>query len=146
MAVLAQHSGAPRDRTIAPMNPLLGWALAALMVGAAGLVYGWQGVAVALTVLVFWLLLQFNRAMRVMKNAGNAPVGHIDSAVMVNAQLREGMQMLQVVTLTRSLGRRVVDSPEVWAWADAGACEVQVRFEHGRCKRWVLTRPGDAAE
>ena len=102
--------------------------------------------AVALTVLVFWLLLQFNRAMRVMKNAGNAPVGHIDSAVMVNAQLREGMQMLQVVTLTRSLGRRVGDSPEVWAWADAGACEVQVRFEHGRCKRWVLTRPGDAAE
>jgi hypothetical protein len=123
------------------MNPLLGWALAALMVGTAWNMYGWHGVAVAATVVVFWLLLQFNRAIRVMKNAGSAPVGHVASAVMLNAKLRAGMQMLQVVTLTRSLGRRVCEAPEVWAWADAGASEVLVTFLNGRCTSWLLNRP-----
>ena len=42
-----------------------------------------------------------------MRNAGSAPVGHVDSAVMLNAKLREGLQMLQVLALTKSLGRRV---------------------------------------
>ena len=128
------------------MNPLLGWALAALMVGAAWHFYAWQGVAVAVTAVVFWLLLQFNRAVRVMKNAGNAPVGHVDSAVMLNAKLRAGMQMLQVVTLTHSLGRRVSQTPEVWAWADVGASEVIVTFVNGRCNAWLLNRPTQAPE
>jgi hypothetical protein len=123
------------------MNPILGWALAALMVGTAWNMYGWQGVAVAITAIVFWLLLQFNRAVRVMKNAGSAPLGHVASAVMLNAKLRAGMQMLQVVTLTRSLGRRVSETPEVWAWADAGMSEVLVTFVNGRCTSWLLNRP-----
>ena len=128
------------------MNPLLGWALAALMIGTAWQAYGWQGVAVAATAIVFWLLLQFNRAVRVMKNAGAAPVGHVDSAVMFNARLRGGMQMLQVVSLTRSLGTRISDAPEVYAWADVGASEVRVTFEGGRCTQWALNRPAEAAE
>ena len=127
------------------MNPFLGWALAALMLAAAWQGYGWQGAAVAASAIVFWLLLQFNRAVRVMKNAANAPVGHVDSAVMLNVKLRAGMQMLQVVTLTRSLGRRLAESPEVYAWVDGGASEVQVTFEGGRCRRWQLHRP-DSAE
>jgi hypothetical protein len=156
--VPVQHSGAgaglwaPRmaaargARTIAAMNAILGWALAALMVGAAWHFYAWQGVLVAVTAVVFWLLLQFNRAIRVMKNAASAPVGHVDSAVMFNAKLRAGMQMLKVVTLTRSLGRRVSESPEVWAWADAGASEVLVTFVNGRCSAWLLNRPTQAAD
>jgi hypothetical protein len=135
-----------RARNIAAMNPLLGWALAALMVGAAWHFYAWQGVVVAVTAIVFWLLLQFNRAIRVMKNAGSAPVGHVDSAVMFNAKLRAGMQMLQVVTLTRSLGRRVSESPEVWAWADAGHAEVIVTFVNGRSTAWLLNRPTEGGE
>jgi hypothetical protein len=156
--VPVQHSGAgsglwaPRmaaacsARTITAMNPLLGWALAAGMVGVAWQFYGGQGVAVAVTAIVFWLLLQFNRAIRVMKNASSAPVGRVDSAVMFNAKLRAGMQMLQVVTLTRSLGRRVSESPEVWAWADAGQSEVIVTFVNGRCSAWLLNRPTQAGE
>ena len=128
------------------MNPNVGWGLAALMIAAAGAFYGWQGLVVGVTAVVFWLLLQFNRAIRVMKNAGNRPIGHVDSAVMLNAKLREGMQMLQVVTLTRSLGRHVSESPDVWAWADNGASEVQVTFRAGRCTGWVLSRPEGAAE
>jgi hypothetical protein len=128
------------------MNPLLGWALAALMVGAAWQFYGWQGVAVAVTAVVFWLLLQFNRAIRVMKNAAGKPIGHVDSAVMLNAKLRAGMQMLHVVMLTHSLGRRVSETPEVWSWADAGASEVIVTFVNGRCTAWMLNRPTQAPE
>ena len=128
------------------MNPLIGWGLAALMAVAAWHFYAWQGLAVAFTAVVFWLLLQFNRAIRVMKNAAGRPIGHIDSAVMLNAKLRPGMQMLQVVTLTKSLGRELSRSPEVWAWADEGASEVRVTFTNGRCTGWVLDRPAQAAE
>ena len=128
------------------MNPLIGWGLAALMAVAAWHFYAWQGLAVAFTAVVFWLLLQFNRAIRVMKNAAGRPIGHIDSAVMLNAKLRPGMQMLQVVTLTKSLGRELSRSPEVWAWADEGASEVRVTFTNGRCTGWVHDRPAQAAE
>ena len=128
------------------MNPLIGWGLAALMAVAAWHFYAWQGLAVAFTAVVFWLLLQFNRAIRVMKNAAGRPIGHVDSAVMLNAKLRPGMQMLQVVTLTKSLGRELSRSPEVWAWADEGASEVRVTFANGRCTGWVLDRPAQAAE
>ena len=48
------------------MNPIIGWGLAAIAVAIAWQKYGWQGVAFAVTLIVFWLLLQFSRAMRVM--------------------------------------------------------------------------------
>ena len=54
--------------------------------------YGWPGVALAATVVVFWLLLQFSRAMRVMRNAAERPVGHVDDAVTFNARLRRGAE------------------------------------------------------
>ena len=56
------------------MNPILGWALAALFVALAWQQYGWQGALFALSAVVFWLLLQFNRVMRTMRAAGQAPV------------------------------------------------------------------------
>jgi len=87
------------------MNPILGWALAALLLVAGWQGYGIKGIALGVTLIVFWLILQFNRSLRVMRNAGSAPVGHVDSAVMLNAKLREGLQMLQVLALTKSLGR-----------------------------------------
>ena len=129
---------------IVPMHPFLGWALAAVMLGTAWQAYGLQGVAVAATVIVFWLLLQFNRAIRVMKNAGGAPLGHVDSAVMLNAKLRAGMPLLQVVALTKSLGRRVSETPECWAWADPGGSEVVLSFDKGRFTSRVLNRPAEA--
>jgi uncharacterized protein (DUF58 family) len=82
------------------MNSALGWALAALFAVLAWQQYGWQGLTFAFTAIVFWLLLQFNRALRVMKNASQAPVGRVDSAVMLNAKLKPGMTLLQVLTLT----------------------------------------------
>ena len=126
------------------MNPILGWGLAALAVAVGWASYGWPGVALAFSVIVFWLLIQFSRSLRVLRNAGGKPIGHVDSAVMFNAKLRPGMPMLQVVALTKSLGRRVSESPERWAWADEGGAEVVLDFDKGQCLRWVLIRPAEA--
>jgi len=125
------------------MNPILGWALAALLLVAAWQGYGIKGIALGVTLIVFWLILQFNRSLRVMRNAGSAPVGHVDSAVMLNAKLREGLQMLQVLALTKSLGRRVDSDREIYEWADEGGSKVVVTFTNGRCQRWQLERPAD---
>jgi hypothetical protein len=125
------------------MNPILGWALAALLLVAGWQGYGIKGIALGVTLIVFWLILQFNRSLRVMRNAGSAPVGHVDSAVMLNAKLREGLQMLQVLALTKSLGRRVDSDREIYEWADEGGSKVVVTFTNGRCQRWQLERPAD---
>ena len=123
------------------MNPVLGWALAAAAVAAGWFGWGWPGVALAATVVVFWLLLQFNRVVRAMRRASGQPVGHVASAVMLNAQLQAGMTLLQVIGLTRSLGRRVGEVPEVWAWADPGGVEVRVTLAGGKVQSWTLIRP-----
>jgi hypothetical protein len=123
------------------MNPTFGWALAVAALVVGWLVWGWRGMVLALTLTAFWLVLQFNRALRVMKNAAAAPVGQVPSAVMLNARLSTSMTMLQVVTLTRSLGRRIGDAPEVWSWADPGGAMVEVTLDGGRVARWQLKRP-----
>ena len=136
------------------MNPIIGWVLAVLIVVVSWRAYQWEGVALAFTLIVFWLVLQFNRSIRVMKNAAGSPVGHVGSAVALNAKLRVGMQMLQVVGFTKSLGRRpatagvaaAAGADDVFAWADADGSEVVITFRNGRCASWVLHRPEQGAE
>ncbi|MCW5664801.1 MAG: hypothetical protein KIT35_13275 [Piscinibacter sp.] len=123
------------------MNPWLGWALAALFVALAWQGYGWQGLLFALSAIVFWLLLQFNRSVRVMKNASHAPVGHVGSAVMLNARLRPGMTLLQVIALTKSLGRKLDAAGEAWAWEDESGSRVELHFVGGKLTRFTLVRP-----
>ena len=123
------------------MNPILGWVLALCALAAGWLSYGWPGLAMAGTVIAFWLVLQFNRAVRVMKNASETPVGHVVSVVMLNAKLKAGMPMIQVVGLTRSIGKRVGRSTETYLWTDAGGLELLVTFDNGRCRSWQLNRP-----
>ena len=123
------------------MSATLGWALAAAAVVAGYFGYGWPGVALALSVIVFWLLLQFSRALRVMRLAAKAPVGHVPSAVMLHSKLHAGMPMMEVVKLTRSLGRKLRDEPETFSWCDESAAEVEIEFDGGRCRNWRLTRP-----
>lgn len=132
------------------MNPLIGSALALAAFIAGGLLYGWKGVILALTIVVFWLLLQFSRLMRTMRAASDGPVGQVGSAVMLHAKLREGMKMLEVLPLTGSLGSKVAadaaSASETWAWTDAGAVRVELRFEGGKLARWTLVRPDEAAD
>ena len=123
------------------MNPVLGWGLAALLLLAAWQGYGWRGLLLAFTAIVFWLLLQFNRSVRVMKNASQAPVGHVDSAVMFNAKLKPGMTLLQVITLTGSLGRKLDDAGDAWEWQDTSGSRVSLQFRAGKLQRFTLERP-----
>ena len=123
------------------MNPIFGWAMAVVALAAGWRGFGWPGLALAVSVIVFWLLIQFNRSVKVMRKAAKAPIGHIDSAVMLNAKLRTGLPMIEVVTLTKSLGQRVAERPETWAWADASGSEVRIVFDKGRCRSWALNRP-----
>jgi hypothetical protein len=122
------------------MTAWLGWALAvaAVAVGYAG--HGWPGVLLALGVVVFWLLLQFSRALRVLRAASLRPVGTVANAVMLQARLRTGLRLPQVLALTRSLGSKVAEDPETWAWRDEAGDEVQVELRAGRVAAWRLRR------
>lgn len=127
----------------------IGWALAVAALVVGWLAYGWRGVALALTLIAFWLLLQWSRSLRALRNAAHSPVGHVDSAVMLNARLHDGMRLPQVIALTRSLGRKVSadvgDGREVFVWRDGGGDEVELVFEAGRCTRWELRRGNENA-
>ena len=123
------------------MNPWIGWGLAFAALVAGWFSYGWQGLALAFSVVVFWLLIQFNRSVRVMRAAAESPIGRVDSAVMLQSKLRVGLPMLNVVTLTKSLGQHLGETPETWGWSDASGAEVHIVFDKGRCVSWSLNRP-----
>jgi hypothetical protein len=125
-------------------HPAVSWALAlaAFVVGYVG--YGWAGVALAFTAVTFWLLLQFSRAVRVLRTAGGNPMGQVPNAVMLQAQLVKGMRLPQILKITQSLGRPIGDAPpgvvENYAWTDAGGDEVRVVLNNGRLIEWALHR------
>lgn len=126
------------------MNPYIGWALAAVGTAIGYARFGWQGVALCVSVIVFWLLLQFSAALRAMRAAGESPVGTVASAVMLHARLKKGMRLLQVIALTRSLGERLGDSPETYRWTDASGASVRLTLVASRCTGWSLERPAAA--
>lgn len=125
------------------MNARLGWGLALAALGLGGALWGWQGLVLAASAVVFWLLMQFSRTLRIMRRAADSPMGSVPSAVMLSAKLSQGMTMLEVLTLTRSLGRAVgTPGEETWCWKDAGGDSVQLRFAAGRLVHWALQRSG----
>ena len=127
------------------MNATLGWSLAAVALVAGYVGYGWPGVLLAFTVVVFWLLLQFSRAVRTMKRAAERPLGTVDSAVMLHARLNVGMRLPQILALTGSLGLRIgaaqpADATESYAWRDTGGDEVVVDLKAGALSAGRLQR------
>jgi hypothetical protein len=125
------------------MSAALGWALAALATGLGYMVYGWAGVALAVSAMVFWLLLQFSRAMRVMRVAGQAPVGRVPSAVMLQSKMRAGLRLMDIILLTRSLGEKLADDPETYRWRDQGGDAVEVELVSGRVRSWRFDRAAE---
>ena len=110
--------------------------------------YGWAGVAVVSGGLVMWLLLHVTRLMTVFRRASNRPIGHVDSAVMLNAKLKPGVTLMHVIAMTRSLGERLSpggEQPERYRWTDGGDSTVTASFQSGRLAAWTLDRP-DAAQ
>jgi uncharacterized protein (DUF58 family) len=126
------------------MNAVFGWALAAAGLVAGWWAYGWRGIVLALTLVVFWLLLQFSRALRAMRMAAGRPVGSVDNAVMLHARLRKGMRLVDIIKLTHSLGRELGDDTaperERYAWRDEAGDAVVVELTGGRCTGWHLER------
>ena len=115
-----------------------------LMVVAAYRAYGGAGVALVVAGLVMWFLLHFTRTMQVLQRTAQRPVGHVDSAVMLNARLHAGQSLLHVVTMTRALGALQSDrnaQPEVFRWTDQSESHVTCEFVDGKLQRWSLVRP-----
>lgn len=124
------------------MNPWLGVGLALAALGLGGWLLGWQGAIFATTGIIFWLLLQMSRLMRVMKRAGSAPMGSLDSAVMLASQLHAGMTLLDLLGLTHSLGAKL--GPDAYRWQDGGGDAVEVKLARGKLAEWRLVRAAPA--
>ena len=119
------------------------------LAAVAGLAYGyhaleWMGFFLVLGGLVMWALLHFTRLVKVLERAANRPIGHVDSAVMLNAKLKTGVNLMHVIALTRSLGELTSpkdEQPEIYRWRDNSASLVTCVFQDGRLQSWTLERP-----
>ena len=110
---------------------------------------GWRGLALLGSGLVLWGLLHLQRIAGVMKRAAHRPIGHVDSAVMLNARLHAGQRLLHVLALTRALGVRLSKPDanlETYRWRDPGQASVTAEFRHGRLVRWQLQRPAESPD
>ncbi len=110
--------------------------------------FGWAGIAMAAGGLVMWVLLHFTRLMHILKKAADRPVGHVASAVMLNARLKKGMTLMHVIAMTKSLGSLQTpkdEQPEVFQWTDSGESTVSCTFVGGKLQAWALKRPEMAA-
>jgi hypothetical protein len=111
--------------------------------------YGWPGVALAGGGIVMWMLLHFTRMMKVLQRASARPVGFCDSAVMLNAKLRPGVNLLHVVAMTRAIGEQLSpkeQQPELYRWTDGSGSHVTCEFLHGKLVKWELFRPQTAPD
>ncbi len=123
---------------------LLLWLAGALLVAASYRAYAWQGVALVMTGLVFWLMLHFTRTMQALKRAANRPIGYIDSAVMMSVKMKVGTTLLHVLAQTKSLGAQQSakdEQPEIFRWTDNGGSYVDCTFTSGKLTQWKLVRP-----
>ncbi|CAN7173881.1 glycerate kinase [Acidovorax sp. LjRoot129] len=118
--------------------------------GAVGLfvfgfvAYGWAGVAAVGGGLMMWALLHYTRLVNVMKKAANRPIGYVGSAVMLNARLSEGVNLMHVVAMTQALGEQLSppnEDPEVYRWTDGTQSHVTCEFRRGKLVKWTLLRP-----
>jgi hypothetical protein len=129
------------------LQKILWPALGVLVIAAGWRGWGWPGVAMAVDGIVMWMLLHFTRTMRVLQRAADRPVGHCDSAVMLNAKLKPGVNLLHVIAMTRGLGEAMGpdgQQPEVFRWTDASASSVRCEFVNGKLASWELSRPAEA--
>ncbi len=110
-----------------------------VVVTAAYVLYDWHGVALAATALVTWVLWQLSRFMKVMRTAANRPMGQVGSATALQARLRTGMPLLEVITFAKSLGKPLTpegQQPEEFAWTDDGQTQLRCVFQDGKLLRW----------
>ena len=115
-----------------------------VLVAAAWRAYGWAGVAVVTGGVVMWVLLHFTRLLTILKKAADRPIGHVASAVMLNAKLKKGATLMHVIAMTRSLGKLLTEKdaqPEIYTWTDSSDSVVTCTFVGGKLTEWSLVRP-----
>ncbi|MBS0468393.1 MAG: glycerate kinase [Proteobacteria bacterium] len=120
-----------------------------VLVFAAYRAYGLQGIITVTGGLVMWALLHYTRLMNVMQKARHSPIGYVGSAVMLNAKLKPGVNLMHVVAMTRALGEHLSaegQQPEVYRWTDGTQSHVTCEFLNGRLVRWELVRPAPPQE
>ncbi len=125
------------------MNAWMGVLLALAALVAGGAFFGWQGIVFATTGIVFWLLLQMSRLMRLMQKAGAAPMGSVANAIMLSSKLHEGMTLVELIKLTGSLGEKLTE--DTYVWRDTGGDAVEVVLKKGKLAEWRLLRAGEAS-
>lgn len=119
-----------------------------ILVFASYRAYGWQGLFAVAGGLMMWALLHYTRFMNVMTKAARQPMGYVGSAVMLNAKLKPGVNLLHVTAMTRSLGElqsKEGEQPELYRWKDGTDSYVTCEFVQGKLVRWELVRPTAAA-
>jgi hypothetical protein len=129
-------------------NKILGPLLVIVFTIGAWRQFGWAGIALAAGGVMMWILLHFTRLMTILKKAANRPIGHVASAVMLNAKLRKGMTLMHVIAMTKALGALQSpkdEQPEVFTWSDNGQSSVTCTFVGGKLQDWTLTRPTEEA-
>ena len=117
---------------------------AVALIGFGFSAYGWAGVAEVVGGLVMWALLHFTRLVNVMKKAAKRPIGYVGSAVMLNARLAEGVNLMHVVAMTQALGEQLSAEgadPEIYRWTDGTRAHVTCEFRNGKLVKWTLERP-----
>ena len=125
--------------------PILG----AAMIVVAWQSWGWAGAAFAVTAVAMYLLLHFNRLMHVLRKTADRPKGYVGSAVMLNARLKAGVNLMHVTAMTESLGQQLSiegEDPEVFRWTDGTESHVTCEFARGRLVKWTLFRPAEPAD
>lgn len=125
------------------------WAVGALLIAVFYTKFGWAGVALVAGGIVFWMLLHFTRMMTVLRRAASAPVGYVASAVMLNAKLKTGVNLMHVTAMTKSLGALQTEKdaqPEMYRWTDTGGSHVTGTFVGGKLTAFVLWRPEQSAD
>ena len=116
----------------------------AVLVFAAYRAYGMQGIITVSGGLVMWALLHYTRLMNVMQKARHSPIGYVGSAVMLNARLAEGVNLMHVVAMTQALGELLSAEgadPEIYRWTDGTRSHVTCEFRQGQLVKWTLERP-----
>lgn len=130
------------------------WRKIVVPLGALALLYvgwlsaGWGGAAFVAGGLVMFVLMHFTRMMSMLNRASENPKGYVGSAVMLNAKLKTGVNLLHVMAMTRSIGEPLSQQgvdPELFRWTDDGGSSVTCEFVRGRLVKWTLVRPEAAA-
>ncbi len=111
--------------------------------------FQWAGIALAVGGVVMWVWLHFTRLITILKKAADRPIGHVASAVMLNAKLKKGVSLMHVIAMTRALGQLHSpkdEQPEIFSWTDASDSTVTCTFVGGKLSDWQLNRPDNHSD